>query len=177
MARNGDHWSCRSTVSDRVSGRRGLCGRAGGIVDLPRRTTLYQLERRTAERAAAIQERFDYLVFQMPSSGERSVTPSLEDISALAGSDISITKRATEEHLLDWYPVDPEQQGAVTIAICQRANASYSDRLLRLVSHLWVGAMILWVVILALLSMANQLSLETALLGVALATASFSGCL
>lgn len=119
-------------------------------------------------QAAAVQEQFDFYVFEMPSSVERSTLPSIEEIATLAGPDSELRSKATADNLLDWYPIDVESTGLTTVAICQRANASYSDRLLRSTAIAWTSSTVLWVLSLAAASILAKLSLLTFLVGVLL---------
>ncbi|MEV6621280.1 S-4TM family putative pore-forming effector [Amycolatopsis sp. NPDC051106] len=132
------------------------------------RTALIQLEKRTSAKAAAVQEIFDTLIFGMPSQGKRTPSPSLEEISAIAGADESILPQAKEAKLLDWYDIDKAQDPLVTVAICQRANASYSDRLLRTYANTWLGIVIAWTALLVTFGVVQKLNFTTFLLGVLL---------
>ncbi|WP_155981249.1 S-4TM family putative pore-forming effector [Nocardia sp. BMG111209] len=67
----------------------------------------------------------------------------------------------------NWYPIEREQRGIVTVAICQRANASYWDQLLRTTARVWIFALVLWTVALIIASFVFNLSLERFLLGMA----------
>jgi hypothetical protein len=140
---------------------------AGGWIFLAR-TTFIQLERRLAEQAAAVQEVFDFTVFGMESSGARSVTPSLEEIALLAGPEANLQANAKKQQLTDWYPLEASAPGLVAVAICQRANASYSDRLLESTARLWLGVMIVWSAGLVVASIALSLSFTHFLLGIVL---------
>ena len=91
-------------------------------------------------RGAATQEVFDYYVFGMPTTVIRSTLPTVEDISELAGDESGFRSVAKAEALLAWYPIDEANPGQVAVAIAQRANASYSDRLLRTTVKLYVTA-------------------------------------
>ncbi|BBZ30272.1 hypothetical protein MMAD_45670 [Mycolicibacterium madagascariense] len=132
------------------------------------RTALYRLEQRKVEQAAAVQEIFDQLVYGMPSSGDRTSLPSLEEIALLAGPDDGIRKAAEDEKLIDWYPINASQAGALTVAICQRANVSYADRLLKTTATVWVVGMAAWVVILSAAGICFKLDSSQLLLGIAL---------
>lgn len=132
------------------------------------RTALIHLEKKTSAKGAAVQEMFDVLIFDMPDQGKRTPSPSLEEISAIAGEDSTILRQAEEAGLLDWYPLDKAQEGAVSIAICQRANASYSDRLLRTYANTWLGVVIIWSCLLVAFGILQNLSLTTFLVGIML---------
>lgn len=119
-------------------------------------------------RAAATQELFDHHVFAMPSSITRSTMPSIEDIAKLAGREDQLPQAARLEDLLDWYPIDESNDGAVAVAIAQRANAAYSDRLLRTTVVIWGAVSVVWLVILVAASIYAGLSAATFITGVIL---------
>jgi len=132
------------------------------------RTVFIVLERHLTAQAAGVQELFDIKVFQMPHLAARSPMPALEDISHLVGPDSEIRARAEKEKLPDWYPVNLENSGLTTIAICQRANASYSRSLLIITSRIWLGIISTWTAILIAISIAIGLTLKDFLLAVLL---------
>jgi hypothetical protein len=119
-------------------------------------------------RAASIQGAFDLHVFSMPTSVFRSTLPSIEDISKLAGPDPQLRTVAEAEELLGWYPINDADSGRVAVAIAQRANAAYSDRLLRITVIFWVVSSAIWGVFLVVISVIASLSLPTFLAGVLL---------
>ncbi|WP_158715863.1 S-4TM family putative pore-forming effector [Streptomyces sp. NRRL B-24720] len=119
-------------------------------------------------KAAAVQEQFDFYIFGMPSSVDRSALPSIEEISEVAGPDPELRRTATDENLLDWYPIDPSDPGILTVAISQRANASYSDRLLRSTAIVWTSLTVAWGLTLAVATVSAKLSLITFLVGILL---------
>ena len=124
------------------------------------RTLLVLLQGALTTKAASVQEQFDFYVFQMPDNANRSTLPSLEDIAKVAGPE--------KEKLIDWYPIDASDDGAMSVAVSQRANASYTDGLLRTTAIVWAVVTAVWVVILVGASIALGLSLSGFLLGVAL---------
>lgn len=132
------------------------------------RTLLLLAQGSLTVRAATIQEQFDFYVFQMPDNANRSKLPTLEEIAAVAGPDDQIVAVATKEELLDWYPIDTNDSGATAVAIAQRANASYTDRLLRTTAIAWAITTAVWSLLLIVLSVVLDISLSTFLLGVAL---------
>lgn len=132
------------------------------------RTLLLWAQGALTARAASVQEQFDFYVFQMPDSANRSTLPTLEEIAAVAGPDDQISATAAKEELIDWYPIDTKDSGAVAVAIAQRANASYTDRLLRTTAIVWAIATAAWTLALIVLSVVLDVSLSTFLLGVAL---------
>lgn len=132
------------------------------------RTALVLVQSSTTAKAAAVQEQFDRYIFGMPERSRRSSLPSLEEIAMVAGPDERVQSVAAKEMLLDWYPINDADPGAVAVAIAQRANASYTDRLLRSTAILWALAMSIWVAVLVAASLVAGLSLSSFLLGVAL---------
>lgn len=132
------------------------------------RTVLLWAQGSLTVRAASVQEQFDFYVFQMPDSANRSTLPTLEEIAAVAGPDDQILRTAEKEELFDWYPIVSDAAGAVAIAIAQRANASYTDSLLRTTAIVWAIATAAWTLAVIILSVALHVSLSTFLLGVTL---------
>lgn len=132
------------------------------------RTVLVLLQGSLTAKAASVQEQFDFYVFQMPDNANRSTLPSLEDIAKVAGPDDQIRAVAEKEKLTDWYPIEARDDGAVSVAVSQRANASYTDGLLRTTAIVWAVATVVWVVILIVVSLVLGLSLSAFILGVAL---------
>jgi hypothetical protein len=130
------------------------------------RTALAWGETRTMTKAAAIQEEFDLYVFAMPRMIDRTSLPSLEDIALLAGSDEDLRAAAEKEKLLDWYPIDPKHPGTENVAIAQRANASYTDRLIKNAVWVWAGVTLVWLIFLITLGGLSGLAFGAVLLGV-----------
>ncbi|TQF73344.1 hypothetical protein FK531_07475 [Rhodococcus spelaei] len=140
---------------------------AGGWLFLGRTALEWRISALTT-RAAATQEAFDFFVFAMPRTVIRSTLPSIEDISKLAGPDAELLSVADREELLGWYPINEADSNEVAVAIAQRANASYSDRLLRTTVTLWIASSIVWGIALVVLSVIAKLPLPTFLAGVLL---------
>jgi hypothetical protein len=132
------------------------------------RTLFQSLERRSAERAAVVQEMFDRLVFDMPDLGARRVRVTPEEIARVVGPAESFEAQIKAESLRGWYPIDKRLPGGEAVAIAQRANAAYAERLLWLNASIWLVLTIGWAVLTVILSLALGFSLETFLLGVAL---------
>ena len=132
------------------------------------RTVLVLMQASITAKAAAVQEQLDFHIFGMPRTTDRSTLPSLEEIAAIAGPDDEVEAVAAKEDLLDWYPINDTDAGPVSVAIAQRANASYTDSLLRTTAILWTVATAAWVVMLLIVSLLAGLSLSTFLLGIAL---------
>ncbi|TDL45226.1 hypothetical protein E2R54_01785 [Microbacterium oleivorans] len=130
------------------------------------RTVLTWAEIHQMSRAAAVQEVFDQAVFGMPRSISRSALPAPEDIARIGGAGVALAVDARRQQLLDWYPINPRDPGSRAVAIAQRANAAYSDRLLRATVTLWVAVAGIWTVIVVAVSLITQMSLGSFLLGV-----------
>lgn len=130
------------------------------------RTLLASAEARIMTRAAGIQEDLDLYIFGMPHSIERTSKPSIEEMELLIKSDRGLREEAKNERLLDWYDIDPSHPGAETIAIAQRANASYTDRLIRTTVRVWAAVTVVWVAILLTWSSLSGLAFGLILLGV-----------
>ncbi|MEL5990721.1 S-4TM family putative pore-forming effector [Microbacterium phosphatis] len=143
-----------------------LVGAIAGLWLFAGRTVLAWAESDKMSRAAAVQELFDQTVFGMPRSITRSELPSPEDIARIAGAGAELTLDARREKLLDWYPIELTNSGARAVGIAQRANAAYSDRLLRATVTLWVAAAGIWVSIVIVASLIVHMDLATFLLGV-----------
>ena len=130
------------------------------------RTAFILFEKNLAAKGAATQEFFDLSVFSMPTLGERSPSPTPEELAKLAGPDKDITKIAAAEKLVSWYSVDPADDGHTSVAICQRTNTAYSSDLLKRMSAWWLSLVGIWVFTLITTSIAMSFSLSTFLLGV-----------
>lgn len=125
-----------------------------------------KLEDRYNRQGAAVQEVFDTYVFDMPEIAVRPELPSLEEISRIAGPDSELRAKAVKENLLEWYPVDPQNTGLTTVAINQRANATYSETLLKITARLWMWLIIGWFITLCIFSAVIGLSFTMFLLAV-----------
>lgn len=141
-------------------------GAVAGIWLFLGRTLLVFFQNATTTKAAAVQEQFDFYVFQMPDNANRSALPSLEDIARIAGPDDQLVGVAKKEKLLDWYPLDKSDDGTVSVAVSQRANASYTDSLLRTTAIVWAVVTAIWVVGLVAASVLLKFELAAFLLGV-----------
>lgn len=136
-----------------------VAGAVAGVWIFLGRTALAAAQTATGAKAAAIQEQFDFFVYGMLGSIDRSALPSLEEIAKIAGPDTGLRDVAQREQLLAWYPTEDSDSGFVTVAICQRANASYADRLLRATAIVWTSLTVLWFVVLSVVSVLAELSL------------------
>lgn len=143
-----------------------VAGAAAGLWIFLGRTWFAARERLLTEQAAAVQEHFDFRVFAMPEVAPRHVAPSPEDVALVTANVTDFHLEATEQHLLDWYPIKPENPGAVSVAISQRANAAYTDRLLRTTATVWMTCAVVWAIVLVVISTVMGLSLRDFLLGI-----------
>ncbi len=140
-------------------------GAIAGVWLFAGRTMFTYAETRTMVRAACVQEQLDQYLFDMPETIVRSDRPSLEDVLLLAGADDAVQETAKREKLLDWYPIDPASSGIVSIAIAQRSNAAYTDRLIRTTVEIWGTSAVVWLVVLILWASLTGMGLSNFLLG------------
>lgn len=145
-----------------------VAGALAGLWLFVGRTLLTWLESSTMIRAASLQEEFDQYIFQMPSAITRIEHPTPEDIADLVGDEIALQAQVTKEKLRDWYPLQDGALGAVSIAIAQRSNAAYTDRLIRTTVTVWASGIGIWVLALVIWSSLSGISLAAFLLGVVL---------
>lgn len=145
-----------------------VVGAVAGSWMFASRTLFMPAEKKLAARGAQVQEQFDVTVFEMPQLALREPRVSAEEVSLLVGTDEEVTRAAQEQDLRDWYPIDKTLDGLATIAIAQRANAAYSERLLNANANMWLGLLAAWGVAAVLLSLMLEFSLATFLLGVVL---------
>ncbi|MCA0307164.1 MAG: hypothetical protein LCH87_07335 [Actinobacteria bacterium] len=132
------------------------------------RTLLMQAQKKSTEQAAAVQEQFDFYVYEMPSGTPRPKLPSIEDVCIAAGPDSDLVATAKREEMLGWYVVADDDPGEVAVAIAQRSNAAYSYRLLRFTGVIWSVVAVLWAAALTTICVTAGLTLVTFLLGVIL---------
>ncbi|MGW5080097.1 S-4TM family putative pore-forming effector [Micromonospora echinospora] len=143
-------------------------GALAGVWIFLSRTWFSTAEQKLAAKAAAIQEHFDHWVFGMPEKVSRAPSVTIEEVASLTGDDDTVYAQAEKEELKGWYPFDPRLNGTPAIAIAQRANAAYSERLLNANANVWLVATLLWVGTAVIVSLIVNLSLPAFLLGVAL---------
>lgn len=155
-------------VSILIPGSAVAVGAITGIWLFVGRTFLTAAEVRTMTKAAAVQEELDLYIFQMPETIERTSRPTIEDIELLVRDKEGLRAAARRERLVDWYDVDPSHPGAETIAIAQRANASYTDRLIRTAVTVWAIVTVVWLAVLLMWSSLSELAFGLILLGVLL---------
>lgn len=143
-----------------------VAGAMAGLWIFLGRTAFVFAQTATGAKAAAIQEQFDFFVYGIPGSIDRSALPSLEEIAKIAGPDTELRNAAQREQLFAWYPIKDSDSGSVTVAISQRANSSYADRLLRATAIVWTIMTVLWLVGLSVASVLAELSLLQFIAGV-----------
>ena len=143
-------------------------GATAGLWIFLGRTLLELAQVSTTARAASVHEQFDFYVFGMPDTARRSTSPSPEQIAAVGGTDDEVEAASAGEQLIDWYPIDEAKSGGVSVAVAQRANASYTEGLLRDTATAWVITVAIWAGVLTILSTTAGLSLSAFLLGIAL---------
>lgn len=143
-------------------------GAVAGLWIFLGRSALVFVQSATTAKAAAIQEQFDFYVFGMPTSIDRSALPSLEDIAKIAGPDSQINQIASKEKLRVWYPIQGGDAPPISIAISQRANASYADSLLRTTAIVWASVTTVWLIVFVLVGFFANLNPITFVAGVLL---------
>lgn len=153
-------------ISILIPGSAVAVGAITGVWLFISRTFLTAAEVQKMTKAAAVQEELDLYVFQMPKTIERASRPTIEDIELLVRDDEGLRATARREQLADWYDVDPSHPGAETVAIAQRANASYTDRLIRTAVAVWAIVTFVWLAILLTWSALSGLAFGVILLGV-----------
>lgn len=151
-------WPQSSTVVGSIAGAWIFLGR----------TLLMYVQKENTEKAATVQEQFDFYVYNMPAGTPRPKKPSIEEISLLAAPEDKLPTVAKDEKLLGWYDVADDDPGEVAVAIAQRSNVAYTQRLLRSTSFFWSVVAVLWVVVLIIICVVTGLTLATFLLGVVL---------
>ena len=153
-------------ISILIPGSAVAVGAITGVWLFVGRTFLTAAEVRTMTKAAAVQEELDLYIFQMPGTIERTSRPTIEDIELLIRDKRGLRAAASRERLVDWYDVDPSHPGAETIAIAQRANVSYTDRLIRTAVTVWAIVTVVWLAVLLTWSALSGLAFGLILLGV-----------
>jgi len=145
-----------------------IIGAIAGVWIVLSRTVFASLERHYSGQGAVIQEQFDMTIFGMLPAPSRVPEATPELISRTVGDDKAATAAIEEQSLEGWYPFDLQLDGTPAIAIAQRANAAYSERLLTLNARVWLTLTCTWSTITITLSIGLGLPLSTFLLGVAL---------
>ena len=145
-----------------------VVGAIAGVWIFLSRTWFSSVEQNLAAKAAEIQERFDQWVFGMPELATRVPSASLEEIVQLVGTDETAVAEANKEDLVNWYPFDERVDGVISIAIAQRANAAYSERLLNANANVWLTITLAWSGAAVTVGVIVGLTFTQFLLGVAL---------
>jgi hypothetical protein len=118
-------------------------------------------------RAAVVQEAFDTLVFGLPYNLALAEPLRQEWIADVIGDD-DVAVVAEAEYLVDWYSLDEEIPAAPAVAICQRSNSAYSERLLSWHAIAWICGATAWTVIAIVLALTTGVTVREILLGVVL---------
>jgi len=145
-----------------------IVGAIAGVWIFLSRTWFSSVEQNVAAKAAEIQERFDQRVFGMPELVTRVPSASIEEVVQLVGDDKAALADADRERIKDWYPFDGRVDGAMSIAIAQRANAAYSERLLNANANVWLTVTLAWSATAVIIGVIVGLTFTQFLLGVAL---------
>jgi hypothetical protein len=143
-------------------------GAIAGVWIFLSRTWFSTVEQSLAAKAADIQEQFDQFVFSMPAVVTRVPSASMEEIARLTGDEQTMLNDANREDLRGWYPFDDRVDGGISIAIAQRANAAYSERLLHANATVWLAVTLVWAAAAVIVSLIVGLTLSQFLLGVGL---------
>jgi hypothetical protein len=145
-----------------------VVGAVAGVWIFLSRSWFSSVEQGLAAKAADIQEKFDQLVFAMPIQVTRVPSASMEEIVRLTGDDQAVLLDADKQQLKDWYPFNDRVDSAASIAIAQRANAAYSERLLSDNATVWLATTLAWSGAAIISSLIVGLTLPQFLLGVVL---------
>jgi hypothetical protein len=126
------------------------------------------IEARSAALGATAQEQFDTAIFGMPRIAVR--TPGLipEEVRRLTGGKIGRKKAYSNESLRNWYPIQVDVDGAVAIAISQRANLAYSQTLLARNAAFWLALLVTWAATAVGIGIASDFDVLTFLLVIVL---------
>jgi hypothetical protein len=145
-----------------------VVGAVAGIWIFLSRTWFSSAEQARAAKAAHVQEQFDQFVFAMPDRIRRTPAATIEEVASLVGNDQSVTAEARKDRLTGWYPFDTRVDGAMSVAIAQRANAAYSERLLSTNATVWLATTLAWSGGAVVVSVIVGLTLSQFLLGATL---------
>ncbi len=120
-----------------------------------------------SNRGAAVQEAFDTRVFDLPPNPALVDTPRPEWVADVLGDD-DVTTVAQSERLKDWYTLGPDLPGAEAVAICQRANFAYSERLLERYAIVLISVAAAWTAVAVAIALVEDLTFYRLLIGVIL---------
>lgn len=110
------------------------------------RTIFKKIEATYAVKAAGIQDEFDTYVFGIESTAKVGEKLTPEERADLLPNEDEFDSVVKSENLIDWYPFDDKATDELNIAVAQRANAAYTDRLLRANSSLLIGLTVIWLI-------------------------------
>lgn len=127
------------------------------------RTWFANREKAYSRKAALIQNEFDALVFQIENPTDATDSLTLEERADMSPPDSKFEKELADEHLSEWYPFNKDASVPLNIAVAQRANAAYTDRLLRANSSLVLVLTLAWVVLLLIIGVYNLSAFELVL--------------
>lgn len=144
-----------------------IAGAVAGVWIFLSRAYLVKVEARVVRMAAAVQEMFDQKLFGLPEN--RSLVNSVrqEDIASAIGAE-NLPAQIERERLTGWYVLDPRVPGGPAVALCQRANAIFTERLLSRHSQVWGVIVYVWLGLAILLGLLSSMPLATFLVGVLL---------
>jgi hypothetical protein len=128
------------------------------------RTWFAARRRHWVRTAAAVQEQFDRRVFGLEFQGGVLGLPRPEDIVDFVPENLDEVVR--KEHLRNWYEVEPDLPGAAAVAILQRSNAAYSQRLQQRHSAVLLAAAAAWAAV--AVGLGARLTLGEFLVGIVL---------
>lgn len=148
-------------------GTAAIVGACAGAWLFLSRTLFTYVANRLMERAAATQDEFDRRIFGMEARPRRSAALTPEDLARAGGDDDEVRRRARAGKLLDWYVFPAAATPRQAVASAQRANLSYSKRLIDVAGVLAISITVGWVSLAAVISLVMGLDLATFLLGVA----------
>jgi len=130
------------------------------------RTWFANREKTYSRQAALIQNEFDCLVFGIENNIRKLDPPTLEERADLLPSKSDFDAAIDNERLRDWYPLNTSKSDALNTAVAQRANAAYTDRLLRANSSLVLTLTILWLICIVAFGIYRGLSSANLVLGI-----------
>ena len=130
------------------------------------RTWFANQEKTYSHKAALIQNEFDCLVFDIENSAASTDVLTLEERADILPQDSELDAAIENGHLGDWYPLSTNASDDLNTAVAQRANASYTDRLLRANSSLVLTLTVVWLIALVIFGIYRKLSAADLVLGV-----------